>query len=166
MERLCNVVERGIRIRLTPPRHGTDPVQCTRRASVAPNLKKVPYNQLTIGRFLSLVNGEGRSRPCRSASFLLTPYTLKLSRVHWVRPEVVVEVTYLTWTDDNLAPAGVVSGTARRQAGEAGGEACAASASTTGQVPRFVGPLAPAPMRRPADRGKAQPIATNCSLSL
>jgi bifunctional non-homologous end joining protein LigD len=27
---------------------------------------------------------------------------LKLSRVHWARPEVVVEVTYLTWTEDNL----------------------------------------------------------------
>ncbi|GEP60450.1 hypothetical protein RSO01_76160 [Reyranella soli] len=27
---------------------------------------------------------------------------LKLSRVHWVRSEMVVEVTYLTWTDDNL----------------------------------------------------------------
>jgi bifunctional non-homologous end joining protein LigD len=27
---------------------------------------------------------------------------LQLSRVHWVRPEVVVEVTYLTWTEDNL----------------------------------------------------------------
>ena len=27
---------------------------------------------------------------------------LKLSHVHWVRPEVVVEVTYLTWTEDNL----------------------------------------------------------------
>jgi len=27
---------------------------------------------------------------------------LKLSRVHWVRPAVVVEVTYLTWTEDNL----------------------------------------------------------------
>jgi ATP-dependent DNA ligase len=27
---------------------------------------------------------------------------LKLSRVHWVRPEVVVEVTYLTWTEDGL----------------------------------------------------------------
>ena len=27
---------------------------------------------------------------------------LNLSRVHWVRPEVVVEVTYLTWTEDNL----------------------------------------------------------------
>lgn len=27
---------------------------------------------------------------------------LKLSKVHWVRPELVVEVTYLTWTEDNL----------------------------------------------------------------
>lgn len=27
---------------------------------------------------------------------------LKLSGVHWVRPEMVVEVTYLTWTEDNL----------------------------------------------------------------
>jgi bifunctional non-homologous end joining protein LigD len=27
---------------------------------------------------------------------------LKLSRVHWVRPEVVVEVSYLSWTEDNL----------------------------------------------------------------
>lgn len=26
---------------------------------------------------------------------------LQLSRVQWVRPEVVVEVTYLTWTEDN-----------------------------------------------------------------
>jgi ATP-dependent DNA ligase len=27
---------------------------------------------------------------------------LQLSKVHWTRPEVVVEVTYLTWTEDNL----------------------------------------------------------------
>ena len=27
---------------------------------------------------------------------------LELSRVHWVRPELVVEVSYLTWTLDNL----------------------------------------------------------------
>ena len=27
---------------------------------------------------------------------------LVLSRVHWVRPELVVEVKYLTWTQDNL----------------------------------------------------------------
>ena len=27
---------------------------------------------------------------------------LELSRVHWVRPEVVVEVAYLTWTEAGL----------------------------------------------------------------
>jgi len=27
---------------------------------------------------------------------------LVLSRVHWVGPELVAEVKYLTWTDDNL----------------------------------------------------------------
>ena len=27
---------------------------------------------------------------------------LVLSRVHWIRPELVVEVKYLTWTEDNL----------------------------------------------------------------
>jgi len=27
---------------------------------------------------------------------------LQLSKVHWVRPELVVEVTYLTWIEDNL----------------------------------------------------------------
>ena len=27
---------------------------------------------------------------------------LKLSRVHWVKPELVVEVTCLTWTEDKL----------------------------------------------------------------
>jgi ATP-dependent DNA ligase len=27
---------------------------------------------------------------------------LQLTRLHWVRPEVVVEVTHLTWTEDNL----------------------------------------------------------------
>jgi bifunctional non-homologous end joining protein LigD len=27
---------------------------------------------------------------------------LVLSRVHWVRPELVAEVKYLNWTEDNL----------------------------------------------------------------
>ena len=27
---------------------------------------------------------------------------LVLSRVHWVRPELVAEVKFLAWTDDNL----------------------------------------------------------------
>jgi bifunctional non-homologous end joining protein LigD len=34
---------------------------------------------------------------------------LKLSGVHWVRPEVVVDVTYFTWTEDNLPVAGLAS---------------------------------------------------------
>ena len=27
---------------------------------------------------------------------------LVVSRVHWVRPELVVEIKYLTWTEDGL----------------------------------------------------------------
>jgi ATP-dependent DNA ligase len=27
---------------------------------------------------------------------------LALSRVHWVRPELVAEITYLSWTEDGL----------------------------------------------------------------
>ena len=27
---------------------------------------------------------------------------LQLSKVHWVRPQIVVEVTYLTWTEEKL----------------------------------------------------------------
>jgi ATP-dependent DNA ligase len=27
---------------------------------------------------------------------------LQLSKVHWVRPKMVLEVIYLTWTEDNL----------------------------------------------------------------
>jgi ATP-dependent DNA ligase len=37
--------------------------------------------------------------PPRSSRFA-SP--LVLSRVHWVRPELVAEVKFLTWTDDNL----------------------------------------------------------------
>ena len=33
---------------------------------------------------------------------------LKLSKVHWVRPEVVVEVTYLTWTEGRPSAGGLV----------------------------------------------------------
>lgn len=42
---------------------------------------------------------------------------LVLSRVHWVRPELVVEVTYLTWTLENLLRQVVY-------VGFAGGQAC------------------------------------------
>jgi bifunctional non-homologous end joining protein LigD len=43
---------------------------------------------------------------------------LKLSRVHWVRPELVVEVTYLSWTEDNLLRQVSYQGQ-REEAGEA-----------------------------------------------
>ena len=29
-------------------------------------------------------------------------YSVVLSRVHWVEPKLVAEITYLTWTADNL----------------------------------------------------------------
>ena len=58
------------------------------------------------------LNGYGdccsRSRPTRCRSTLPPPRgsrfgsPLVLSRVHWVRPELVAEVKFLTWTDDNL----------------------------------------------------------------
>jgi ATP-dependent DNA ligase len=51
---------------------------------------------------------------------------LKLSKVHWVRPKLVVEVTYLTWTEDNLLRQVSYQGE-RGQAGEPGGTRCAAS---------------------------------------
>jgi ATP-dependent DNA ligase len=37
--------------------------------------------------------------PPRTSRFGSPPV---LSRVHWVRPELVAEVKFLTWTDDNL----------------------------------------------------------------
>lgn len=37
--------------------------------------------------------------PNRNSRFGSPPV---LSRVHWVRPEMVVEVSYLTWTEDGL----------------------------------------------------------------
>jgi bifunctional non-homologous end joining protein LigD len=39
-------------------------------------------------------------RPRRSTRFRSL---LVLSRVHWVEPKLVCEITYLTWTADNLS---------------------------------------------------------------
>ena len=52
---------------------------------------------------------------------------LKLSKVHWVKPEMVVEVTYLTWTEDNLLRQG--PGPTRGQAGAPGRSSRAAPAA-------------------------------------
>jgi bifunctional non-homologous end joining protein LigD len=53
-----------------------------------------PSSFLTIRRMLPLAE-----LPPRDSRF---GSPLKLSKVHWVKPELVVEVTYLTWTEDNL----------------------------------------------------------------
>jgi hypothetical protein len=43
--------------------------------------------------------------------------TLVLSRLHWVRPELVVEVKYLAWTGDNLLRQVVHEGLRRQACG-------------------------------------------------
>jgi bifunctional non-homologous end joining protein LigD len=53
-------------------------------------------------------------RDCRFGS------PLKLFKVHWVKPDLVVKVTYLTWTEDNLLPQ--VSYQGQREAGAASAE--------------------------------------------
>jgi ATP-dependent DNA ligase len=53
------------------------------------------------------VSGDGYSRSrsanaaCRAAAED-QPFRLAASPVHWVRPELVVAVKYLTWTDQGL----------------------------------------------------------------
>jgi len=42
---------------------------------------------------------------------------LALSKVHWVRPELVAEITYLGWTDEAAIASHGVCGAAGRQAG-------------------------------------------------
>jgi hypothetical protein len=41
---------------------------------------------------------------------------LALSRVHWVRPQLVAEITYRSWAEDGL----ILRGFTRRQTGEQG----------------------------------------------
>jgi ATP-dependent DNA ligase len=48
---------------------------------------------------------------------------LVLSRVHWVRPELVAKVRFLTWTDDNLLRQVVYEGLRDGGRGAAGGAA-------------------------------------------
>jgi ATP-dependent DNA ligase len=50
-------------------------------------------------RLVSSHDGTPRVPPPRTSRF---GSPLVLSRVHWVRPELVAEVKFLTWTDDNL----------------------------------------------------------------
>jgi ATP-dependent DNA ligase len=71
------------------------------------------FMQGASGRVLTMRSSAGLGVTCtprpfrdapRSSSPSVQPvwFTLVLSRVHWVRPELIVEVKYLTWTGDNL----------------------------------------------------------------
>jgi hypothetical protein len=42
------------------------------------------------------------SAPLATEGIPMNEPSLVLSRVHWVRPELVAEVTFLEWTDDGL----------------------------------------------------------------
>ncbi len=52
---------------------------------------------------------------------------LVLSRVHWVRPELVAEVKFLTWTDDNLLRQVVYEGLREDKPAARGAAGCAAT---------------------------------------
>ena len=58
--------------------------------------------------------------PPRTAASALP---LVISRVHWVRPELVAEVKYLTWTDDNLLRQVVYEGLREEAGGRRGSPA-------------------------------------------
>jgi hypothetical protein len=57
-----------------------------------------------------------------------------LSRVHWVRPELVAEVKYLTWTDDNLLQQVVYEGLREEAGGRRGSPAGAALTTLTASL--------------------------------
>ena len=50
---------------------------------------------------------------------------LELAKAHWVRPELVAEITYLSWPEEGLLRHTVLHWTARGQAGERGSVASA-----------------------------------------
>jgi len=80
----------------------------------------------------------------------------KLLRAHWVHPEVVVDVTYLTWTEGGLLRA-VVSGAAAGQAGAGGRSVYPASTEAECVVDgelRMACPLTPS---RSAQTGRPAP---------
>ena len=59
---------------------------------------------------------------------------LVLSRVHWVRPKLVAEVKYLTWTDDNLLRQVVYEGLREEACGRRGSPAGAALTTLTASL--------------------------------
>jgi hypothetical protein len=63
-----------------------------------------------------------------------------LSRVYWVRPELVAEVKHLTWTDDNLLRQVVYEGLREETGGRRGSPAGAALTTLTASLNDQIGP--------------------------
>ena len=63
-----------------------------------------------------------------------------LNRVHRVRPELVAEVKYLTWTDDNLLRQVVYEGLREEAGGRRGSPAGAALTTLTASLNDQIGP--------------------------
>ena len=61
---------------------------------------------------------------------------LVLSRVHWVEPKLVAEITYLTWTADNLLRHAVYVGLREDKPGGQAGRPSAAGCSAGSIVPK------------------------------
>jgi len=73
---------------------------CTTRAAPAPEMTDRELRRLAgVLKPLQVASMPLAEPPPRDSRF---GSPLELSKVHWVKPEVVVEVTYLTWTEDNL----------------------------------------------------------------
>ena len=54
-----------------------------------------------LAEWREALQSSGASR-CRHPAVPASAQPLVLSRVHWVRPELVAEVKFLAWTEDNL----------------------------------------------------------------
>ena len=80
-----------------------------------------------------------------------------LSRVHWVRPEMVVEVSYVEWTPDGLLRHVVYLGER-----EETGERCDPIA--TDLMPRLAASSAPPERRAPLPRGARSVIKREQSM--
>ena len=63
-----------------------------------------------------------------------------LSRLHRVQPELVAEVKYLTWTDDNLLRQVVYEGLREETGGRRGSPAGAALTTLTASLNDQIGP--------------------------
>ena len=94
------------------PMHAAEPPGASRsgwRAAASSAGKGIWRKEIPIsGHFCGFARSKTRLLPtkCRSTFRRRAPAASarpwRLSRVHWVRPELVAEVKYLTWTDDNL----------------------------------------------------------------